>query len=354
MTSPKNTSRTTPHSGDPVQPKAKQPPITVRSVQGDESAMTAAPAAIPATPSDSQKILETLADSDSRYLRIPVEKLPSKGIFYDFTALSIRKFAWTALKKVSRAQATSNFRTLCEVVNESIDRDLFNMTTGDFWYLMYWHRINSYLSAPLDITFQCTNLAHVAATMLPEDDEMYQHPSTLEGVVTLQKSNLQIEYIQDEQALADHIQQIYAAYSIVPDATRLKDLVENIEIMDRLSGLEAFKAEMREATDESNPVAVAVSVSDKVLESADEESLNDYASLLADVHGTTLAEKKAWLMQYTDDHDIGYELKVDFDTFIELSAHGVRESVTTTCRGCKGSAEGIISANALKFFPGLL
>lgn len=356
MTSPKKSADGTQlRESFTVQPKAKRPPVSVLGVQGDESAMTAAPAPVPASILDEnpEKVLSTLADSDSRYVRIPVEQLPSKGAFYDYTALSVRKFPFPAFKKIARAQATSSFRTLVEVVNESIDRDLFSMTTGDFWFLMYWHRINSYLTAPLDITFHCSNPAHIAATQLPPDDEMYQDPKTLEGLVTLQKSNLQVEFIPDEEKLAACIAHMYNTYGILPDPPRVKDLIENVEMMDRLSGLEAFKAEMKANGDES-AASVAVSVGDKVLESAEEEWLNDNASLLSDFHGVTLEAKRTWLLAHTEERDIGYELQQEFDTFQGLVAHGIRESVRTTCRGCGGSAEGIISANALRFFPSLL
>ena len=321
----------------------------VRTNERDASALTAAPAINTPSPSHDQR--STLADSDSSYQRIDADTLPSKGLFYEFTALSIRKFHIPELKKVYRARTTSSFRTLVEAIQSTIDRDLFQMTIGDFWYLMYWHRINSYLSAPLEISFTCTDEQHNKKVKDGKLDK-----ETLEGRVTLNKTTLRPQYIEDAEAVSEIIAKVFHDYEgITLCPTRVIDLIENTSMMDTLGGVEAIAEELANTNPGPNgdsPV-VAVTVAKKIAEHLDEEWLNDYVGLLHPTHGDTLEKKREFLMVTSATKAYGFELLQDMDTFNALTAHGVEEYVTTQCKGCGAKAEGKISASALDFFPAI-
>lgn len=350
-----------PHVRETHTVQVKAPTVAIRSVQGSgEGISTAAPDSKPATekpaaPPTEEMILTTLADSNSRYERIDVDLLPSRGYFYNFNALSVRKLLFPDLKKITRAQATDNFRTLVEVLNTTIDRDLFQLTTGDFWFLMYWHRVNSYLSSPLEIEFRCPNADHIARTLLPETDERYLHPKSLEGNVTLSRTTQRVVGIEDEASLVNHIAHTFETYGVALYPVRVIDLIQNMEMMDRLSGLEAMEKEIRENGLPDSPQALALESAHIVAENIDEEWLNDNASILHHkVHGATLEDRRKFLMDYSEEKGLGFEFAQALDKFIELQAHGVDESVVTNCRGCGARVESEISTPALKFFPGLL
>lgn len=340
----------------------KRPNVIVAGTAGDASVLDAAPTPINPAPAmgvtDSvpdQKIAETLADNNSKYLRIDASELPSKGMFYDFTALSIRKFEFDELKKLCRGQASSDLRTVVSAVGATIDRNIMKLTLGDYWFLMFWHRINSFIKSPLEISFTCVNEAHVARTKLPEDDPQFLEEYTLHERQSLGRSNLSTLYIEDQPAIARHIAQVHKEHGILLYPGTVASWVEGTELMDGFT-TEVMVAQALAAEESDNKeerIGSALAVAKKVSEHVDEEWLNDNASVLHESHGLTLKDRRNFLLEYTKERGIGYDLSFDIDEFYNLIIHGMSETVFTHCRGCGANTESLVRANALTFFPAL-
>lgn len=85
---------------------------------------------------------------DSNYIR---EELPSHFVFYDFKSLHIRKFKPSDASLIYRGMTEGKFSLIIDAIDNTINVDARKLTVGDFFYLMYWQRINSYPRKPLTI-----------------------------------------------------------------------------------------------------------------------------------------------------------------------------------------------------------
>ena len=87
-------------------------------------------------------------ETNDKYVSI---ELPSGFIFYDFDTLKIRKFEIRDLAKLAKVQKSESYKLFKDVIQGCIDRDVNALTQGDFRYLCYWLRLNSYPKSPMNI-----------------------------------------------------------------------------------------------------------------------------------------------------------------------------------------------------------
>ena len=296
--------------------------------------------AVPAKESDSQ------AKDDSKYLTLSADMLPSGAIFYQYESISVRRFSVIDLKKICKAQATKSFRTLVEVINSTIDRSAFELTPGDFWFLMYWHRINSYISAPLQVEYHCVDPKHIQRII---DGELERE--SLQGTATLTNTKLRTQKIKSEQAIADkitHVQNTYDGLLVYP--ARMIDILEGEDMMVRLSGLE----QIDDVAEELNTNKLAsINIAKRAIENADEAWFNDYSSVLHPQYGKNLQEKREYFNKIVEDKGYGFELIQDIKGFMSIIEHGVIESIKCKCEVCGAKVETDVSTEALTFFPNL-
>lgn len=81
-------------------------------------------------------------------------QLPSNFIFYDFKDLKVRKFEIRDLAKMSKVVKTESHKLFKEVIQSCIDQNVNALTNGDFKYLCYWLRLNSYPNSPMSINWR--------------------------------------------------------------------------------------------------------------------------------------------------------------------------------------------------------
>ena len=108
---------------------------------------------------------------------VPIS-LPSNYAFYDFKALYVRPFRGYHLSKLSRAHEEGSLLYTAETVSSVLSTPeghanlAFQLTVPDFYYILYWLRINSYTKTSYLHTSSCTNEQHlkdvVAGTKLVE------------------------------------------------------------------------------------------------------------------------------------------------------------------------------------------
>ncbi len=105
------------------------------------------------------------AQQDARFSDIG--PLPSNFIPYmskteqdttqiDFCNLLIRPFSIHEIKLISKAIQQKDYSNLIRAVDMCIDQDVNCLTTGDFYYLLFWLRVNSYPKSPIVVPWTCT------------------------------------------------------------------------------------------------------------------------------------------------------------------------------------------------------
>jgi len=305
----------------------------------------------------------TGADKDSRYVDIP--DLPSGYIFYPYQKLSIRRLSFPQdMKKLYHAHTTGNFRELVQVINATIDPDksAFDLTAGDFYFLLYWHRIHSLPKTPLKIEFTCDSQKHldmieaieakIKIATTPEEKtaleaEHKKLVETLDNTEYLKDTNIQTLSINKEKAeqISTFVQDVMdkSNHHCLFYPARAIDVCDSLEMLEQLT--DAKNIMLR-----GTPQKAGLEIARKTTEVADEDWLNQYASSLnPKTHGLTLAERRKWLTAQNFDADF----MDDADKFNEMSKHGVIESVKLKCRGCGDTLETSISIDVASFFPNL-
>lgn len=95
--------------------------------------------------------------------------LPSKFVFYDFKDLHVRKLTIRDAAKLTRASTQANYKSFKEAIQGCIDRDVDVLTYGDFRYICYWLRVNSYPATPITIEWTSKYFNKNVSTVLKDD-----------------------------------------------------------------------------------------------------------------------------------------------------------------------------------------
>lgn len=79
--------------------------------------------------------------------------LPSKYVPYAFESLHIRKLSLLDQAKIVRAQRSQNITVMLDALDATISEDIRKLMPEDFKAICYWHRINSYIGVPLNVSW---------------------------------------------------------------------------------------------------------------------------------------------------------------------------------------------------------
>lgn len=248
---------------------------------------------------------------DPAYIDL-TDSMPSKFMFYPFDTLSIRPFTWGELKKMYKAVVTKDFNTLAEAVNSTIDRNVFELTVGDFWFVMYWLRMNSFKKAPFTVKWSCHDENHHLRVRMGELET-----STLSNDHVASMSNVKVLFA-DPTPIADLVALAKEEHGIHLYPATVADMVGTAKMLDNV-------------------------------EDAGELWLSKYASNINRQYGNTLPDR----MKYLEENDISPDFGSCVDEFIVVANHGIIETVTVNCKGCGAPAEITVSVDALSFFPSI-
>lgn len=80
-------------------------------------------------------------------------QFPSKLIPYDVTEVEVRPMDIRVLSRVAAAQSQQSLTLLIDAIQSCCSFDLRSMTVPDYYYFMYWLRINSYPKTPLKVNW---------------------------------------------------------------------------------------------------------------------------------------------------------------------------------------------------------
>lgn len=117
--------------------------------------------------------------------------LPSKGQLYDGkSTLEISFLTTKDIKRLYDIQKGTRTDTIEKLIGSKIlDFDVNKLTMSDFWYVVYWIRINSFDKYPLEVNWVCKNYVSKDGDRVPCDTSQ---SSVISG------SSLQIQEIDKD------------------------------------------------------------------------------------------------------------------------------------------------------------
>jgi len=260
--------------------------------------------------------------ADSTSLHTPLT-LPSGFIFYEWETISIRQFNLSELKLLHVARTTQSISSLARAIGSTIDRDVKELTIGDFWYLMYWQRINSYKKAPFIIEYECEDEYHLK--IIKEDGvskDTLKNKHILAGNIK--------ELTINSEAVIDHITDVHTEQDMLLFPCTMSDMIESRDIAESLSGEDTKKV-----SEEAHAL----------------DWLHGYASCINHQYGDTLAQRVGYLEKLSAENKIGTDFMLAVDKFNSLSEHGPVETVVAKCKECGHASNHKISIAAHQFFP---
>lgn len=257
---------------------------------------------------------------DSGYVSID---LPSQFRFYPFKTLSIRTLKALDQAKLYQAATQNILRYTVEAISATLGNGVsaFDLTPQDFYYLMYWQRVNSTLKNPLIVTAHCTDPKHNEDVLLGKWNEEAQKrepldEKTLEMKVTVNKTTLEtknLDYVPETDFRWSSIEGLDLYVETMHD---IVDAAENLVDLDNLSQV---------------------------------QWLAGYAAFLRKQSAEDTLIKRMERIQ-----DLTVDQISDLDDYIKATtSYGVSESAKIKCMECGALNEVVIPFDARTFFPKL-
>ncbi len=256
--------------------------------------------------------------------------LPSQYIFYDFKDLYVKPFKGRNLGKLSRAKEERSTLHMVEAVSSVLsntrgDQHIgFKLTLPDFYFVLYWLRLNSFTKSVFIHESQCTNPDHIERVTNGElgSDTLLQaeviNKSSVKTVMLEQAPNLEA-FVLDYPGVT------------LAQAT-MQDAIEMTE--DPNFDQEEFRYAAQKAVYLRGLTPI---------DPQDHAALAQYPSGLRPM---TLVERVSIVDDMSaDDHIMiqSYEKAT--------GEYGIVEQIKVTCKGCGASKVDKITIDAHSFFP---
>lgn len=244
--------------------------------------------------------------------------LPSRFEFYEFSALSVGRLKGYHQAKFYKAANENKDRHVADALTSLFPPGIKaeELTIPDFYFVMYWLRLNSYMRTELVHNGVCTNPAHLRAVR-----EGKKEAKTLTTVEVITKTRLdQVELPENyldgfDKELAE-LTSVLNPLGYTLTAPRMFDVIELNE----------------EFTDAPNFDEISY--------------LGDRAACITktDGHRSTLKER----IQVVESLNLNV-LELLEDWRHRCSSYGVRESIKFKCKECGADVENDISISAHSF-----
>lgn len=260
---------------------------------------------------------ETVAVESPNFTRAIAEpeavvlELPSRYAFYAFKDLYVKPFKGYHLGKLSRAREEHSLLHMVEVVSSVLSTTSgeqaigYMLTLQDFYFVLYWLRLNSYTKSVFLHTSSCVNPVHIsdvtAGKVLAD---------TLQHTEVIRKSTLKTIMLDE-----------------IPNPEKFVLEYPGIEVASpTMQGI----IEMTENDHFSDP---------------EFRFLAQKAVYIKTPQPTTLAERIAIVNDMSPDDISTID---DYET--ALSHYGIEEKINVTCKHCGHTKVDDISINAHSFF----
>lgn len=238
--------------------------------------------------------------------------LPSRYCFYDFKDLYVKPFKGLHLGKLSRAREERSILHTVEAVSSVLSNTngdthiAFKLTLPDFYFVLYWLRINSFTKSNFVHESYCTNEEHITQVTegtLPRD--------TLKQASVINKSTM-ITNMLNEMPNPEAFVLDYPGITLAP--TNMQDAIELTE--DPLFVNEEFRYAAKQAV---------------YIRGAEPMTLRQRISIVEDMSPDDILVIEAY------DRATG--------------EYGIVEQINVTCKTCGHSKVDKIHLDAHSFFP---
>lgn len=287
---------------------------------------------------DSTDDVLTQAETDPNYTTIG---LPSQFAFYPFKTLTVCQMKGIHQAKLSRAAKDRKMRYVVEAISSTLGDGVsaFDLTPQDFYFLMYWHRLQSFPKNPQMIPYTCTNKEHIRRTILKTDHPEYLDPKTLDISTIMNETSLKTGYLEDLDL--SEVQDLIEKYDLHVETMR--DIVEFAELEEEEDYLK--QQEDSELGIEQTTATVEDEESDESF--SEVEWLKVRSVFLRRGPGrNTILERNEIVKEMSSDEVF------QLDKYIEsVTDYGVAESTTLKCKDCGASHRVKLSVDALTFLP---
>lgn len=290
----------------------------------------------------------TVENGSSKYHGV---LLPSQFHFYEWKELQVRQFNIQDLLSIYEARVKGKFRLLVDVISSTLlNQSAYDLTFEDFWYLLYWHRLNSYRKSKLQLEWTCSDPQHLDWIENGRDGQPVE-ASTLENMDIVSKSNLEV-VDADTDTIDRERRGIQTEYGLATTPIMISqyvDFLEEQEERERAFNKQQTLTEQREqAIDNGEQVepeaAFQARLNHIYLMPESDVMLSRYAMIVA--CGNTLKQRRDFLRTLEDP-----ELFMDLESFLATLDYGVTEKFQVTCKECGASREVTNSIDALTFLP---
>lgn len=279
-------------------------------------------------------------------------ELPSCMAFYPGNSLSIRTFKTPHIIKMIESMEMEDFSMMVEVVSSVIEPGFpaYVLTVEDFFYIMYWLKIHSFKKHPMEIPFQCNDSKHISdviAGVKTKESLSNKHRISQMGSLT-------IEYITEEKLnkATEILNRVKKEYGVDLFPMQIKDY---ILLQDYLKKTALYSTKIAEL---ELLMATEGKVTSPQLDRLREEknrldatyAMKDYAPYILLKPESTIIDK----LNFLNNADLGPDFLFEVDEFVNVTKHGVIETVAVGCQECKAKMEIDISIDALHFFPEII
>lgn len=239
--------------------------------------------------------------------------LPSRFAFYDFKDLYVKPFKGLHLAKLSRAKEEGSTLIMVEVVSSVLsnsrgDTNLgFKLTLPDFYFVLYWLRLNSFTKSVFIHESTCTNQKHIERVTAGE-----LNADTLKMAEVIRKSSLKTNML-DEIPNPEKFALSYPGLACTP--ATMQGVIEMTE-----------HPSFRKSEEFVWAAQIAV-----YLKAAMPMLVGDMVRMVEDMS--------------PDDIDTVKDYEV------ALGEYGIEEKIKVVCKGCGTSKEDKIQLDVHSFFP---
>lgn len=281
------------------------------------------PEARPQTaPSTPEPVSKSHAETDPEFFTID---LPSNFEFYGFKQLACRTLKASHQAKFSRANKEQKLRYSVEAISATLEPGLsaFDLTPSDFYFLMYWQKVNSFQRNPMIVTVYCDNTDHNHSVHIGDEVSDEENEGKTK-IVKMPEESLKTETVLTNTTLET---------KVLPPVFKMPSL-------SIVSKYDLHVETMRDV----------VEATEYIIENdVNEEDLfhQQYAVFLRRLPDEKGLKRRMDIVAQMDPHEIE-----EMDEYIKhVTAYGVSEHAMIKCKGCGAPNRVKISFDALSFLP---
>lgn len=287
-------------------------------------------AAFSATPAPGVSSTPNHAERDPGYMSVG---LPSKFVPYNFKELSLKTLQGIHIAKFHRANKEDNLRLIVEAIGSTLEPGVsaFDLTPADFYYLMYWQRVNSFPKNRMLIETFCNDIDHnneVSIGVKGPDGEFIRDEKN--NIVKKAKETLEIkDYVSMTTLEIKDLE----PFDPRPFAELSEKYGLGFETMqDVVDVMETALDMAQKSTDGVDEFMYTAARAAFLVKSPGRESLKARCAVVESMS----ADEVALLDEYRE----------------KITNYGVAEYAVVRCKECGASTKLKVSFDALTFLPG--